>query len=124
MINFLTRRKHRPLASGDSGIAELLKQQHDPHSAESSLFDLEFRREVFQWTAGQVQPQVAPHTWDAFWLSSVVGLPIKDVAAQLGMSIGSVYIARSRVMVRLRERVQAFGRLGESLPDGILERER
>lgn len=117
MINFLTRRKHRPLGSGDSGVAELLQQQHDRCSAESMLFDLEFRREVFQWTAGQVRPQVSRNTWDAFWLSSVDGLPIKDVASQLGMSIGSVYIARSRVMLRLRERVREFERLADNLPE-------
>ena len=120
MINFLTRRKHRPLGSGDSGIAELLKQQHDPHCAESTLFDLEFRREVFQWTARQVRPQVAASTWDAFWLSSVEGVPIADVATQLGMSIGSVYIARSRVMVRLRERARAFCAAGDG--DYVLQR--
>lgn len=124
MIKFLTRRKHRPLGSGDSGIAELLTQQHDPHSAESTLFELEFRREVFQWTAGKVQPQVGPRTWDAFWLSSVDGLPIRDVAAQLRMSIGSVYIARSRVMLRLREQVQQFERLADNVRDNGAKLER
>ena len=124
MINFLTRRRHRPLGSGDTGIAELLNQQHDPHSGESSLFELEFRREVFHWTVGRVRPQVADHTWDAFWLSSIEGLPVHDVAAQLGMSVGSVYIARSRVMLRLREQVQKFERQANSLHDSGTNLER
>lgn len=106
MINILTRRKYRPLGSGDSGVAELINQQCDPTCDESTMFDLEFRRELFHWAAERIKKQVAANTWDAFWLSSVDGLPIKDVAKQLGMTLGSVYIARSRVIFRLRERIR------------------
>ncbi len=108
MINFLTRRKYRPLGTGHSGIADLLNQQCDPKCDESTLFDLEWRREVFHWAAEQVQSQVTGNTWEAFWRSSVDGLAIKDVAEQLHMTVGSVYIARSRVIYRLREQVKQF----------------
>jgi RNA polymerase sigma-70 factor (ECF subfamily) len=46
--------------------------------------------------------EVAPTTWQAFWQTAVAGRPIAEVARNLGMSAGSIYIARSRVMVRLR----------------------
>lgn len=110
MIKFLTRRKYRPLGTGDSGIAQMLEQQTDPVSEEeeSEQFDLEYRREVFRWAAEQVRKQVRERTWQAFWLSSIEGQETADVAQKLEMSVGAVHIARSRIRSRLREAIQTL----------------
>lgn len=110
MIKFLTRRKYRPLGTGDSGIAQMLEQQTDPVSEEeeSEQFDLEYRREVFRWAAEQVRKQVRERTWQAFWLSSIEGQETADVAQKLEMSVGAVHIAQSRIRSRLREAVQTL----------------
>ncbi|MCA9193384.1 MAG: sigma-70 family RNA polymerase sigma factor [Planctomycetales bacterium] len=114
MINFLTRRMHRPIGSGDSGINKLLNCQCDPNSSESSCFDLEYRREVFCQAAEHVRRKVKPATWQAFWRTSVESQPIATVAADLGISTGAVHIARSRVLGRLREFVRQFEQQGET----------
>jgi RNA polymerase sigma factor (sigma-70 family) len=108
MINFLTRRKYRSIGTGDSAIYALLEQECDRHSDQSALFDLEYRREVFRWAAGQVRSNVKQATWDAFWMTSVEARPMQEVAQQLHMSVGSVYIARSRVMAQLRQWADRF----------------
>jgi RNA polymerase sigma-70 factor (ECF subfamily) len=107
-INALTRPKHRPIGTGNSDMVHWLSQQPDTSSAAASQFDLEYRRELFRWAAEQVREEVADRTWQAFWLSTIKECPIAAVADQLKMSIGSVYIARSRVMARLREHVRQF----------------
>ena len=55
----------------------------------------------------QVQREVKENTWQAFWLSTIDDLPAAEVARQLKISVGSVYIARSRVMARLRRLVKS-----------------
>ena len=105
MINFMTRRQHQGLAHGGTDFNELLNQQVDPDSEASKEFNLEYRREVFRWAAGRVKTQVKDATWQAFWMTSVQQVPIRRAAESLGVSVGAIHIARSRVRSRLREQV-------------------
>ena len=61
---------------------------------------LGYRREVYRWAADEVRAVVTATTWSAFHLTHVEGVSIADAAAQLGLSVGNVYIARSRVISR------------------------
>jgi len=99
----LTRHKHRPTGTGDSNMAQLLAQQPSSNGEAASEFDIEYRRELFRWAGDRVREEVTDRTWQAFWRSTVQEQPIGAVAQELEMSIGSVYIARSRVMARLRK---------------------
>jgi RNA polymerase sigma-70 factor (ECF subfamily) len=103
MINFLTRRKHQVWGTGKSDMQQMLEAKSQTEAAITQMFEIEFRREGFRWAAHQVQKEVKQSTWQAFWMSTIDGVPVADVARQLGMSVGSVYIARSRVMARLRQ---------------------
>ena len=108
-VNYLTRPKHRPIGSGDSSVAELLEAAPSGTNAnDSALIELEYRRELFLRAADVVRPAVKERTWSAFWRSSVDGVSPESVAKELGMTVGSVYIARSRVMARIRDEVSAF----------------
>jgi RNA polymerase sigma-70 factor (ECF subfamily) len=108
MINFLGRMHRRPLATGDSDVNRLLHEQPAPSGEQSALFDREYKRQTFRWAAERVRGEFEAKTWLAFWRSSVEGKPVKKVARALEMSPGAVYIARSRVMVRLRRAVETL----------------
>lgn len=105
-VNFLTRPRHQRLGSGDSGVARMLDQQRAPADESSEMFLLEYRRELFRWAAERVRGTVSEQVWLAFWLTSVEERPIAEVARQLNVSVGAVYISRCRVTKRIRELLQ------------------
>jgi RNA polymerase sigma-70 factor (ECF subfamily) len=107
IINALTR--GRPdRGSGDSGLRRLLDARPAESGSDSEWVRMEQRREVFRWAARQIQSEFQTPTWDAFWMTAVEGRDVDQVAGELRRSRGSVYAARSRVMRRLREKVQEW----------------
>jgi len=108
VVNFLIKQSRHPRGSGDSDIHHGLDQLSAPAGDESQQFDLEARRQIFRWAAEQVRREFRESHWQAFWRTSVECQSINDVARDLGISVGLVYVSRNRVMKRLREKVQEF----------------
>jgi RNA polymerase sigma-70 factor (ECF subfamily) len=106
-INLIAARARHPQGSGDTAMMASLEEQPDPATTgeESRMFDAEYRRRLFGWAADAVRDQFHPRTWTAFWRTAVEGHEPRDVATALGMSVGAVYIARSRVMSRLKDAI-------------------
>ena len=59
---------------------------------------------------------VQEKTWTAFWRVAVDGERPADVAADLGMSANAVYLARVRILARLREEFAGLIALGGKGP--------
>lgn len=59
-------------------------------------------RRIAQRAMQLIQVEFEYRTWRAFHRVAVDGAPAGDVAVELSMSVGSVYKAKSRVMIRLR----------------------
>ena len=70
------------------------------------MWEEEYQRRLWDWAAGQVRGEVQESTWQAFWQTAVEGRRAEDVARGLELSVGAVYIARSRVIARLRKWVE------------------
>jgi RNA polymerase sigma factor (sigma-70 family) len=110
MINFLTRRRQQSRGSGATSIQELLEALPADDPSATALFDHEYKKQLFQSAAADVKDEIAPATWQAFWQTAVEDRVPAEVAAELGLSIGSVYVARSRVLARIKRRVERFGK--------------
>src|SRR4051794_25151284 len=95
----------RAQGSGDTGTHRLLEQCPAPDGAEAE-WEAEWERRLFGWACERVRRDVTDSTWQAFWRTAVDGRPGKEVAADLGMSVAAVYLARSRVLARLQEWVR------------------
>ena|SRR5579884_3093634 len=106
LYNFLDGRKRHVAGTGDSGAQELLEQQRDGADDADALWDQEYERRVFAWAAGRVRGEFQDSTWQAFWLTAVDGQSARDAGRRLGMSPGAVYVAKSRVLARLKDEVR------------------
>lgn len=103
-IDLLRRRSRDALAQGEVPID--LGRIPEPSTEESAEFDLAYQRQMFLLVARRVESKVKPQTWAAFWKVEVEQLDPTVVASELGMSRGAVYVAKSRVLARLRREVQ------------------
>lgn len=55
-----------------------------------------------------VRSEFEPKTWQACWKTTVEGATVTDVATELGMSSGAIYVARSRVLKRIRQELEGL----------------
>lgn len=65
-----------------------------------------FDRELLEAAKVRVRLRVAPHTWEAFRLAAIEGRPVPEVAANVGMQIAMVYVAKSKVQKMLQKEIR------------------
>lgn len=109
LIDAAGRMRRQVSARGGTSMLDLLDQQPacDVWSS-AEVVRLLHRRELFRWAADRVMGSVKQATWQAFWLTAVLDQSAEEVARSLGLTTGAVYIARSRVLSRLREELKKW----------------
>jgi RNA polymerase sigma factor (sigma-70 family) len=106
VINWVKKRTSE-LSIGRTGdLPEL--ELVDPKANERDDIELEYRREMFRLAAAQVRDSFSEKSWEAFWKTSVLDESVEHVAKTLGMSAGAVYIARSRIVARIRSIIEQW----------------
>lgn len=113
IFNFLSARRIRPQGSGDTTTNQLLDAQSDG-SDSADVWELEYQRRLASLAMDRVKHEFQENTWRAFWLTAVDGVAAAEVARQVGISPGAVYVAKSRVLARLREEVESIQRQEEN----------
>jgi RNA polymerase sigma factor (sigma-70 family) len=112
--DFLGSRQQRVRGSGDREVLRLL------HAVEARddlarKFEEEYDRQLLEEAMAEVRQRVEPDTWEAFRLLAFEGLTGSAAAARLGMTVGAVFMAKSRVQKQLKE---AIGRLESACESG------
>ncbi len=111
-INHFVRQSDQRSVGG-TAFAQRLEQHVDPRCNAEQSFEQEFRKQMFLWAADKVRDTVSESTWQAFWLSCVQDFSVNEVASRLKLSVGSVYVARTRVIAKMRRTIEAYQRLDE-----------
>jgi RNA polymerase sigma factor (sigma-70 family) len=102
----------------DHKVSDQLRKRKREHPARTVDFEREQQREdnpallwERQWNRthllyclSQIRNEVAPVTYDAFELYVIRELPVAEIAQRLGMTPNQVYVAKHRVMERLKKR--------------------
>ncbi len=97
LINKWRDRPHRgPAAPLDTAL------QPEVPDDDNDLEEREYRLYVLGRALRLMANDFEPATWQACWETVVAGRPATEVAAELGISVNAVYLARSRVLGRLR----------------------
>ena len=107
--NFYSRSGKAPRGSGDTAVKDMLNNHPSPDKSDEQYWEQEYEQRLFEWASDKVKDRFQESTWQAFWLTSVEQLAAKDVADQLGITVGAVYIAKSRVVAKLRETLEQIG---------------
>lgn len=112
IYNFLSARRLRPQASGDSSTHRMLDGQAAGDGADE--WELEYQRRLAALAMERVKPEFQDATWQAFWMTAVDGKSAAEVASRIGMSTGAIYVAKSRVLARLKVEVESMQRQEEN----------
>lgn len=100
VIRFMTQERRQPAAVGGSDLVALLQQ------VEEKPDELEIQRyqhELIVWAAEQVRLEFFETSWQAFWATVIEQKSVEQVAQDLNVSTGSIYMSRSRIMAKIRK---------------------
>lgn len=104
--------RSRPRAQpvgGDSAVPDVmlaLEARDDLAQKLEKAFDLE----LLETAKKRVQLRVAPHTWEAFRLVALEGVPVAEVAARTKLQVAMVYVAKGKVQKMLQEEIEKLER--------------
>ena len=92
--------RDRPTPATDSVLQEL----SDPDGRLSRVWDEQHDRHVLHALLELVRPEFSETTWTAFRRVALEQVPPRQAAEELGLSVNSVFVAKARVLARLRQR--------------------
>jgi RNA polymerase sigma-70 factor (ECF subfamily) len=95
-------------ADDAADLERILREIEDPASELNRQWDEEHDQYVLRCLLDQMEMEFEPATVRAFRRLALDGAPGAEVAQELGLSVGAVYVARSRVLKRLREEAEGL----------------
>ncbi len=77
-------------------------------SLAESTWDLNYQQQLVARAMELLEPEFQTKTWNALQQYAVSGRPAADVAEESGLSVWTIYAAKSRLMARLREELEGL----------------
>lgn len=106
--SYFRSEKYRPLVTGDSHFLQKLHELEDPHSVLGKALDAEHDRYVVRRLLELIKPQFELTTLQAFQGVVLEGEKPASVAACLGISVNAVFLAKSKVLRRMRQELSGI----------------
>ena len=94
----MSRKRREIGGQGGTDVLDLLANVPDVSDDQT----LKYEYELVLWAAGQVRGEFLESSWKAFWMTFVDGRSVAEVATELGVTPGSIYVSRSRILARIR----------------------
>jgi RNA polymerase sigma-70 factor (ECF subfamily) len=116
LMAFRRRQREGPVAAGGTDAQRRISETPDAEYGDStdeascSTDAASERAGLVRRALALLREDVQEHTWQAFWRTVVEGQSPADIAADLGISVNTVYLSKARLLRKLREE---FGELLE-----------
>jgi len=98
-------RKRREKRAESQDLREIVDDRLGP----DELWDRHWHHEHLNYCVDQVRESVSPENYEAFRLLVFEERPVKEVCDRLGMNANQVYLAKSRVLDRVRKKMLELG---------------
>jgi RNA polymerase sigma-70 factor, ECF subfamily len=106
LLNKWRELRRRP-SSAQPG-SECLAGLANPDDEVAEFDDAEFRQHLLMRAMQLMQADFQPATWKACWEHVVCDRPAEEVARELRITVNAVYLAKSRVLRRLRQELEGL----------------
>ncbi|MFK7818086.1 MAG: RNA polymerase sigma factor [Planctomycetaceae bacterium] len=107
-VDKVIEQTRRAVGSGDSQVGKVLAETPGTREEETTIFWMEYRRTLMGRAVEQIRMEFKETSWQSFLLTTVEGRQADEVAQELGISVGSVYAAKFRIVSRIRKQVARF----------------
>ncbi|MBI2804694.1 MAG: RNA polymerase sigma factor [Planctomycetes bacterium] len=105
---FLTLVRDRKRWPQQGDLEKFFDQIANPEADLSRFWNREHDDTVLQATLARIRPDFEPTTWRAFEMVCVQGMKPAQAAKELGATPNSVWIAKHRVLKRLRQETEGM----------------
>lgn len=115
IINLLSRTKP-DVGSGLTDVGEMLSALPMDATKVNDEISRETHAEAMRWATREIRKEFSETTWKMFWETSFESLSVAEVARRHGRTTGAVYMARFRVLQRLKEKSLELSDLWKEMP--------
>lgn len=112
--DYFRKLNNEPQAAGGSSVLRHLQNVAEPDPSAIDEASASGLSSACHRALGLIRAEFEDVTWQAFWRAAVEGHVPADIAADLGITVNSVYLAKSRILRRLREELGEGGALEQS----------
>jgi RNA polymerase sigma-70 factor (ECF subfamily) len=106
VFNFLDSRSRRVDGTGDSRMQQRLEQHAGADGTLSADWEADYQRALAAQAMEVVKSEFQAATWEAFHQTAVEGRAPAEVSGRIGLSVGAIYVAKSRIIARLRQEIE------------------
>lgn len=100
LSNHFSLQQRQPTPIGQTSINRIMSEHL--HEKESLEWEEGFRTWVWNWACQKARSEVSSTTWQVFWMTAVEGESAESASVKLNLSVGAIYVAKSRVLARLK----------------------
>jgi RNA polymerase sigma-70 factor, ECF subfamily len=103
-IKFMARERRQAKGKGGTSFLEQLERVQDAGDDERRA--RQYEHELIVWAAEQVKGEFRESSWRSFWATQIEGRSVAETAAELSLSPGAIYMSRSRILARIRAKIE------------------